>query len=237
MSSDDDSSDPDLVLPSTRFIKRDAKIQEQVRARLEELKQLNERDNQGKLKSQRSVNDDVTVKVKIPWPQNQVLSGSTRSRPSYDQLNIFQWVTGFACIAQDETNVDIKNKMLEYLGDMMEDAQDFSWASVKAAHAVILCRMEEGKLTWSDTQGLDRSKRAHAQKILTPSSYGNRSGKKFEKSKDKGLICKLFQIGSCNHSRDHISGGGKYRHVCIHCQGSHPAKDCKNSKEKQSRNE
>ena len=60
-----------------------------MRARLEELKQLNEWDNQGKLKSQRSVNDDVTVKVKIPWPQNQVLSGSTRSRPSYDQLKYF----------------------------------------------------------------------------------------------------------------------------------------------------
>ena len=71
---------------------------------MEELKHINGRDCQGK--SQRSVNDDVTVKFKIPWPQNQVLSGSTRSRPSFDQLNVFQWVSGYARIA-----------------DLMEDAQ------------------------------------------------------------------------------------------------------------------
>ena len=57
---------------------------------MEELKHINDRDCQGKFKSQRSVNDDVTVKFKIPWPQNQVLSGSNRSRPSYNQRNVFQ---------------------------------------------------------------------------------------------------------------------------------------------------
>ena len=74
--------------------------------RMEELKHIDERDCQGKFKSQRSVNDDVTVKFKIPWPQNQVLSGSTRSRPSYDQLNVFQWVSGFARVAQDESHIE-----------------------------------------------------------------------------------------------------------------------------------
>ena len=72
-----------------------------------------------------------------------MLSGSTWSRLSSDQLNTFQWVTDFAGLAQDETNVDIKNKMLEYLGDMIKDAKDFSWVSAKGAHAVILCRMEK----------------------------------------------------------------------------------------------
>ena len=43
------------------------------------------------------------------------------------------------------------------------DAQDISWTSAKAAHMVSLCRMEDGKLTWKDIQGLDRI-RAHAQK-------------------------------------------------------------------------
>ena len=123
-SSDEDSSDPKVVMPSKKFIKEDSKIQEQVRARMEELKHINDRDCQGKFKSQRSSNDDVTVKFKIPWPQNQVLSGSTRSRLSYDQLYVYQWVSGFACIAQDETDIEVKNKMLEYLADLMEDAKD-----------------------------------------------------------------------------------------------------------------
>ena len=171
--SEEDSSDAELLMPSKKFIKEDPKIQQQVKARMEELKHINDRDCQGKFKSQRSTNDDVTVKFKIPWPQNQVLSGSTRSRPSYDQLNVFQWVSGFARIAQDESNIDVKNKMLEYLADLMEDAQDFSWASAKAAHAVALCRMEDGKLSWNDTQGLDRVRRAHAQKNIGPSNSNN----------------------------------------------------------------
>ena len=50
----------------------------------------------------------------------------------------------------------MKDKMLVYLADMIEDARDFSWALAKAAHAVILCRMEDGKLNWADTQKLDR---------------------------------------------------------------------------------
>ena len=237
LTSDDDSSDADSVVPSKKFIKEDPSIQEQVKTRLEELKKLNEKDCQGKFKSQRSVNDDVTVKFKIPWPQHQVLSGSTRSRPSYDQLNVYQWVSGFARIAQDEPDIDIKNKMLDYLADLMEDAQDFSWASAKAAHAVALCRMEDGKLTWQDTQGLDRVRRAHAQKnIGSVNSNSGVASNKFGKNRDLGFICKFFQIGTCSHSKDHISAGRKYRHVCSHCQGSHPAKECKNN-EKKSKNE
>ena len=225
-------------MPSKKFIKEDGKIQEQVRARMEELKHMNDKDCPGKFKSQRSSNDDVTVKLKIPWPQNQELSGSTRSRPSYDQLNVYQWVSGFPRIAQDETDIEVKNKMLEYLVDLMEDAQDFSWASAKAAHAVALCRMEDGKLSWSDTKGLDRIRRAHAQKNIGFSQGNNSSnGNKFGKNKDLGFICKFFQIGTGSHSKDHISGGRKYRHVCSHCQDGHPAKECKNVKEKQSKNE
>ena len=39
-----------------------------------------------------------------------------------------------------------RKKMLHYLGDLMEDATDFSWANAKAAHAVLLCEMERGHL-------------------------------------------------------------------------------------------
>ena len=86
--SEEDSSDADLVMPSKKFNRQDPKIQEQVKARMEELKHINERDCQGKFKSQRSVND-ITVKFKIPWTPNQVLSGSTRSRPSYGHSMYF----------------------------------------------------------------------------------------------------------------------------------------------------
>ena len=36
--------------------------------------------------------------------------------------------------------------MLDYLISLMDDANDFSWDAAKASHAVLLCRMERGRL-------------------------------------------------------------------------------------------
>ena len=231
-SSEDDSTesaDDELVLPTKKFIRKNASIQRQVDARIEELKKLNEQDLKGNLKSQRSINDEVIVKCKVPWPQNHVLTGSTRSRPSYDSLSIFQWVTGFTRIIQDEKNVEIKDKMLEYMADLMEDAQDFSWASAKACHAVVLCRMEEGKVVWSDTERIDRVRRSYAQKVLSNKTTATSNG---NGEKNKALVCKFYQDGSCSHTKDHTTGGRRYKHNCSSCNGSHPLKECKAVKNK-----
>ena len=34
-------------------------------------------------------------------------------------------------MAREETNMDRKNAMLDYLGELMEDANDFCWQSAK----------------------------------------------------------------------------------------------------------
>ena len=61
--------------------------------------------------------------------------------------------------------------MLEYLTDIMEDAQDFGWASAKGAHALILCRM---------SHKLDRLRQAHAPKIVTSQSMSSQNKVKAE---------------------------------------------------------
>ena len=66
----------------------------------------------------------------------------------------------------EEQNIDTKNAMLDYLSELMED---FSWQSAKASHAVLLCRMEEGKVEWSETSKIDRIRHAHAQRLPTQS--------------------------------------------------------------------
>ena len=58
--------------------------------------------------------------------------------------------------------------MTQYLADLMEDASDFSWHNAKAAHAVLLCEMERGSITWFDTDRIDWVRRAHAQKHSNP---------------------------------------------------------------------
>ena len=85
--------------------------------------------------------------------------GNNKSRMSYDNLSWCQWVLGFTMIAREENNIETKNAMLDYRSEIMEDANDFSWQSAKASHSVLLCRMEEGKIEWSDTIKIDRIRR------------------------------------------------------------------------------
>ena len=54
--------------------------------------------------------------------------------------------------------------MLDYLGNIMEDASDLSWDSAKACHAVVLTNMEADRLNWADTDKIDRIRCAHAQR-------------------------------------------------------------------------
>ena len=76
--------------------------------------------------------------------------GVSRQRISYDQLSLTQFVQGFSKNILDESDQKIREKMIQYLSDLMEDATDFSWASAKAkaSHAVLLCEMERGSLDW-----------------------------------------------------------------------------------------
>ena len=69
-----------------------------------------------------------------------------RQRISFDQLNLAQFVQGFSRNIIDEPDQEIILKMLAYLSELMEDANNFAWSSAKAAHAVILCEMERGTL-------------------------------------------------------------------------------------------
>ena len=135
----------------------------------------------------------------MPWPQNFVLGGNNKSIMSYDNLSWCQWVSGFAMIAREENNIQTKNVMLDYLSEIMEDANDFSWQSAKASHAVLLCRMEEGKVDWSETTKIDRIRRAHAQRAPPQNLAGNSK----PKSELKTMVCRFYQKGTFQKDKDH----------------------------------
>ena len=42
----------------------------------------------------------------------------------------------------------VKNQMLDYMSDLMEDFHDFGWQAAKGCYAVLLVKMEEGKVVW-----------------------------------------------------------------------------------------
>ena len=220
---DSEEEDDELILPSIKSLQQSKRMQAQVDQRIQQLKDLNE---QGKFKSQRGGKDTVWVKKEVPWPHNFILGGSNKNRVTYDALSMSQWVSGFAQIVREESNEAVKNYMLDYLAELMEDSHDFGWQSAKGSHAVLLCRMEDNKIQWQDTQKIDRLRRVHAQRMApTPQT---------KRITAKGpLVCKFYQRGSCMQKGDHENNGQMYLHVCQHCyaQGKsypHSGKDCKN---------
>ena len=54
---------------------------------------------------------DVLVKNKVAWPQEANLGGINRSRLTYDQLSMSQWVQGFCKNVLDEPDQGIRHTL------------------------------------------------------------------------------------------------------------------------------
>ena len=234
-----DSSEDELELPSLSNIRSDRGLQRKIDAKLRSLEEGQNSGNEShKIKSKRGGGIDVFVKNKVAWPHEHILGGPTRQRVTYDQLNITQFVQGFVKNVLEEPSETNRERMLHYLADLMEDASDFSWANAKASHAVLLCEMERGSVSWSDTSRIDRIRRAHAQKHNPPT-------KNWAKNSEVGKrpwYCKSYQQGLCQHSKDHESNGKVHKHICSHCLNSgrfmsHPEKDCTFARKSQTKND
>ena len=144
-------------LPTLESVKEDALIQLKVEQRLQGLTDLAKTGTNSKLKSQRGSNVEVMVKNRVKWPHEYILSGLNKERVSYDQLSVTQWVAGFGRTMREESNPEIRQHMLDYMISLMDDANDFSWISAKASHAVLLCRMEQGEVkSYADISAIDR---------------------------------------------------------------------------------
>ena len=140
-----------------------------------------------------------------------------------------QWVSGFSAIIREESDVETKNFMLDYLTDIMEDSQDFGWPTAKGAHGVLLCKMEQDKIQWNETAKIDRVRRAHAQKV-TPNPHQN------YRKQNKPIPCKFYQKATCGQSNDHENNGQMYLHACANCFTSekthtHLACECRSKNE------
>ena len=218
------------VVPSLGYLRENESLQSEVDKRLAELEKLNETATRGRLKSQRGGPGDFSVKRMVDWPQNFILTGSRKTRPTYDDLSITQWVSGFVRCIQEEKSDAAKECMLDYLGNLMEDASDFSWEAAKASHAIALTNMEADRLKWTDTEKLDRIRRAHAQRHVNVGQTSNSKAlfaKKLKTSTPKnGIICRYFQEGSCKFATHHRTAGQYFRHACESCDGSHATRLC-----------
>ena len=121
---------------------------------------------------------------------------------------------------KEEKNLEMKEHMLDYVIALLEDANDFSWGAAKASHAVLLCRMEQGKVNdFSDIHKIDRIWRANAQKHVTSTASSSQNGfpKKFGGKNTRSMPCNYYNQDSCVHDKAHDTKGTIYKHICSSC--------------------
>ena len=102
----------------------------------------------------------------------------------------------------------------------------------------LLCCMEQGEVTsWSETDKLDRIRRANAQRHVVPTQT-NSGSQKFRKNQVpqksvKLMPCVYYNDNSCNFNKNHVTKGVFYRHICSSCfaqdgkVNAHSVQDCK----------
>ena len=232
-----------LNLPTLENLKKNASIQKLVEDRIKKLQQISKTGTDPKLKSQRGGQVEVLVKNRVKWPHEYVLAGNNKERVTYDQLSMGQWVAGFCRTMRDESDKNCKEAMLNYLISLLDDANDFSWSAAKACQAVLLCRMEQGEIKdFTQTEAIDRVRRAHAQRHVTQSSQNQSKNFSRRDKNVKSMPCQFFNQGTCMHTSTHKTRGVLYRHVCSSCHTRsgkafpHSEVECKN-KHKTSINE
>ena len=127
--------------------------------------------------------------------------------------------------------------MLDYLVSLLDDAQDFSWEAAKASNAVLLCRMEQGKIeNYSEVNKIDRIRLANAQRHIHPSNNSQSNKNSYQKS-HKAMPFQYFNQGTCSHNKSHDTRGVRYNHVCSACFSNgkmfpHAEVECKNKLKK-----
>ena len=150
----------DDEFPSLQTLNSTARIQQQVQERYKELEDVSE-NSKGTLdsfieyvvKNSEKKSKDAT---KGMWPQDHVFVGTHRGKPTYEQLDECQWLLGFLRQRQVAKSMSIKENMIEYLIDLLQDAVDFSWPAAKGAHFVVNHRIINGLASWDDLSSVKK---------------------------------------------------------------------------------
>ena len=168
-----------------------------------------------KIKSQRDGSVEVFVQNRVKWPHEFVLLSQNKDRLSDNQLSPIQWVAGFCRTMREESSIQNRDYMLDYLINLLEVATELSWASAKASHSVLLCRMEQGEIkSWAETE--NRVRRAHAQRHISASHGSSGHGEKTHGS-GKTVPCVYFNKVSCMQKQSHETKRTFYKRICSYC--------------------
>ena len=72
----------------------------------------------------------------------------------------------------------------------MEDSHDFGLGVAKGVHAVLLCKIQESRVNWAETNKIDRIRKEHVHKVQNLST--ERHTLKCSSGKDNPAPCNCF---------------------------------------------
>ena len=220
---DDVERDRDEHFPPLQTLNNTASIQRQVQERYRELETANE--------SSKGTLDNILEyfvknsekKAKDPakgmWPQDHVFVGTHRRKPTYDDLDECQWLLGFLRQRQIAKSSVVRENMIEYLIDLLQDAVDFSWPAAKGAHFVVTHRIIDGLATWENLDSVQKIRERFAKSNGNQSGNGNVGNThKQGPAKLKHVPCfKYNRKGGCTESGDHVYNHLLLKHACQVC--------------------
>ena len=136
-------------------------------------------------------------------------------QPTYDDLNVNQWVQGIIQYAVEENNEVVRQNMLKHFVSLMQDCIEFSFPTVRHAHGMILQEMEKGNIDWTQTEKIEKKIRSY-NTLRVWQSNGVRTQ---NESGDKVMLCKLYNKGTSRFDKqaEHSGRGVVYQHYCSNC--------------------
>ena len=201
-------------------LQHDSALQSEVATRLATLLQQPQDDDDypglpGKYskskKSGRAKTANDFVLCDVDWPHYYVYRGHQRKPAQYEELSIAEFVLGFShMILKGKHEGASHAAMLQLLCNMMEDASEFGWPSVRNFYAILTNQVEMKRATWTDSLVIQHLRANYAQKYI-------RQNPNTKKPKSAPVCCTAFQDGSCEHPTDHTTDSGLERHICSYC--------------------
>ena len=169
------------------------------------------------------------------WPNDYIIRLDDDSDPTYDSLNVTEFVSRYLSIIEEVTPVTPQNarllQHLDYLRQLMDDCASSNWDQVRMAHRQVLASIELNRLKWDNVPAVKEAKAIALQRvrnyIIPATSQANVA--------PAATPCALYQKGQCLYSDDHTRDGKTSLHCCSFCfkkggkQHTHTRSECKKS--------
>ena len=156
------------------------------------------------------------IKSVIDWPHfyvKRMVAG--RRKPIYfADLKAVEFVQGFMAMLKAPKNVFDREKMLNLLHTLMQDATDFGWDNARKFYEMLGVDVERGLLRWDDMIAIESMRLTYCRTVV-PEKKDSKEGQKGQtRTAPPGTrCCASFQRNACDQRRDHHP----FTHACSYC--------------------